>query len=386
MKIALLTHRYPLPERPELLSDVDALRHITKWWARDGHQVHVVVLYQHQNQHDGRPKPFFYLWKYQAIERDGLTVHLLETRFIHALRLTTDLYFRLLGHIMRRRVGKSDMTLVHFPSRMFSFAQAFHPGRDKAAVLHSTDIKRYSAGNREAKTLLARLKRQYGAIGFRSDALRRQFDACFPGDQKEFLVLSGAPFVDLPPAPAHDGPMRVLYVGKLIPRKRADALVEVLSGLDLPWRLTIVGDGPLREKIASRVRELGLTEKVEITGPVSREEVLSRMRQADVFVLQSYDETFGIVYLEAMAQRLICVGSRGEGIDGAIVDGQNGFLVDARSDGELKDVLTRIWRMPEADRQRIRQAAYDTARSMTEEGMAREYLRLAKQALKESGI
>ncbi len=199
-------------------------------------------------------------------------------------------------------------------------------------------------------------------------------------------MISGAPFVDLPPAPAHDGPMRVLYVGKLIPRKRADALVEVLSGLDLPWRLTIVGDGPLREKIASRVRELGLTEKVEITGPVSREEVLSRMRQADVFVLQSYDETFGIVYLEAMAQRLICVGSRGEGIDGAIVDGQNGFLVDARSDGELKDVLTRIWRMPEADRQRIRQAAYDTARSMTEEGMAREYLRLAKQALKESGI
>ena len=386
MKIALLTHRYPLPEKPKLKSDVDALHHITKWWARDGHEVHVVVLYQHQNLHDGVPKPFFYTARLSDLERDGVHVHLVETRFIHALPRLSDAYFNILGKKAAGKIGPCDMTLVHFPSRMFSFAQAFHPGKDKVGVLHATDLQRYSAGNQEARSLLETLQKQYAAVGFRSDALRRQYHALNVEKKPEFLAMSGAPFVDMPPSPRREGPMRVLYVGKLIPRKRPDKLVEIISRLDSPWRLTVVGDGPLKETVAEKIRALGLSDRAEMTGPVSREKVLEYMRQSDVFVLQSYDETFGIVYLEAMAQRCICVGSRGEGIDGAIVDGENGLLVDARSDEELLSALRRIAAMPDQERERIREAAYETARAMTEEGMARRYLTLAQNALEASDI
>ena len=105
MKIALLTHRYPLPEKPKLKSDVDALHHIAKWWARDGHAVHVIVLYQHQNLHDGVPKPFFYTARLSDLERDGVHVHLVETRFIHALPRLSDAYFNILG---KKAAGKIE--------------------------------------------------------------------------------------------------------------------------------------------------------------------------------------------------------------------------------------------------------------------------------------
>jgi len=381
MKIVLLTHRYPLPEKTHLLSDVDALHHITKCWAKDGHEVHVVVFYQHQNNHDKTPKPFFYFFKRSEILRDGVHIHLTETRFISFLHLTSRIYLWFIAKLQKKRVGEGDITLVHFPSRMFNFASTFHPGKDKVAILHITDIKRFSQQNREGTTLLRRLKEQYSAIGFRSAALRRMYHDLAPVEKPEFLAMSGAPFRDMPPAEKQGGPMRVIYVGKLIVRKRADHLVQVLSKLKTDWSLTVVGEGELRGSIEAFVRENNLGSRVTLTGPVSRDQVMEYMRQNDVFVLQSYDETFGIVYLEAMAQRLICVGSRGEGIDGAIVDGENGFLVDARSDEELLSVLEKIAALPEDKKEEVRSAAYETARHMTEENMARQYLDFARQAL-----
>ena len=50
--------------------------------------------------------------------------------------------------------------------------------------------------------------------------------------------------------------------------------------------------------------------------------------QSDVFVLPSVNETFGMVYLEAMSQGCIPIGTSGEGIDGIIENGKNGYLCD----------------------------------------------------------
>jgi len=270
---------------------------------------------------------------------------------------------------------------------MFNFASTFAPEKDKVAILHITDIQRFGAQNREAKRLIRRLREQYAALGFRSEALRQMYHEIVPAEARpEFLALSGAPFDGRPPRPCEGGPLKLVYVGRLIPRKRADALMDVAARLPFDWRLTVVGEGELRGELEARIRRHGLEGKATLTGNVPREKALALMRESDVFVLQSYDETFGIVYIEAMAQGLICVGSRGEGVDGTIVDGENGFLIDARDDEALYNLLVRIAAMSQAERDHIRNSAYETARRMTEERMAAEYLRLAGEALINSGI
>ena len=64
---------------------------------------------------------------------------------------------------------------------------------------------------------------------------------------------------------------------------------------------------------------------VVFTGQIPHEEVLKKMREADIFILPSVNETFGMVYLEAMASGCITVCTENDGIDGIIKDGVNGF-------------------------------------------------------------
>ena len=71
---------------------------------------------------------------------------------------------------------------------------------------------------------------------------------------------------------------------------------------------------------------LGLESCVYFEGEKAREQVLHLMEESDIFVLVSSPETFGLVYVEAMAKGCITIGSKGEGIDGVIVNNENGYL------------------------------------------------------------
>ena len=165
-------------------------------------------------------------------------------------------------------------------------------------------------------------------------------------------------------------------MGSLIERKGSDLLLRACHALpeSVPWTLKVVGKGLLMEKLEGYIKENGLQDKVTLTGPVTREEVLEHMADADMFVMLSSGETFGLVYLEAMSQKLITVGSKNEGIDGVIVDGENGFLLDSSDEKGLTALMERVYRMSPEERKRLREAAYKTASVMTEENMAKQYL------------
>lgn len=75
--------------------------------------------------------------------------------------------------------------------------------------------------------------------------------------------------------------------------------------------LTIVGIGEMEEQIRARIEQLGLQSRVTLTGGLPHEEVLRRMAQSDLFVLPSWGEGYGIVYIEAMAAGCIAVGAKG---------------------------------------------------------------------------
>ena len=103
------------------------------------------------------------------------------------------------------------------------------------------------------------------------------------------------------------------------------------------------------------------------------------MKKADIFVLPSYDETFGLVYLEAMAAGCLTIGSINEGIDGTIVNNQNGFLCDPFNEQSIKETLINAARLDIKEKERIINNALNTVSNYSNSKMAEYYLNQLKQ-------
>jgi phosphatidylinositol alpha-1,6-mannosyltransferase len=138
----------------------------------------------------------------------------------------------------------------------------------------------------------------------------------------------------------------LLTVGRLASTERSkghEPIFSILPALrarfpDLVY--VIAGDGDDRERLEARARELGLgPETVRFLGYVPDEELPDLYRLADLFVMPSATEGFGIVYLEAAACGLRVLGGAGDGSNDAIQDARVGATVDP---GDLDAMLTAI--------------------------------------------
>lgn len=116
---------------------------------------------------------------------------------------------------------------------------------------------------------------------------------------------------DVPPPrpPRRDGPPALVTVAHLVARKRH---ADVLRALPPDARYDIVGDGPERPRLEALARELGVAGRVTFHGQLPHAEALAVARAADVFVMPSTDEAFGVAYVEAMAAGLPAIGRAGE--------------------------------------------------------------------------
>ena len=124
-----------------------------------------------------------------------------------------------------------------------------------------------------------------------------------------------------------------------------------------------------------------MAERVELTGGIPHEEVLRRMAESDLFVLPSWGEGYGIVYIEAMAAGCIAVGARGEGIEDTIRDGENGFLVPAGDVDETERVMRAVFSDPQAYAA-LRERGRQDARELTWAHNARLTEDVYRQALR----
>ncbi len=107
----------------------------------------------------------------------------------------------------------------------------------------------------------------------------------------------------------------VLYVGRLVHEKGVSNLVEAIRFLrELNIKVIIVGEGYLKEELIRRVKELGVSEKVYITGFLDSETIRGLFRTSDVCVIPSIYEPFGIVALEAMTAGVPIVTSGSGGL------------------------------------------------------------------------
>lgn len=131
---------------------------------------------------------------------------------------------------------------------------------------------------------------------------------------------------------------RILFVGRLTEQKGVtyiiDAVNKILKTHDaLKGNIAcdIIGDGPLRENLEKKVKELGLGDVIIFHGWVPREKLPSLYQNADVFVLPSSDEGMPNVVLEAMASGLPIITTFVPGSAELVGDGENGMLVKDRT-------------------------------------------------------
>ena len=149
------------------------------------------------------------------------------------------------------------------------------------------------------------------------------------------------------PAPpsrgSHDGLVRLLCVASLIPRKGHEVLVEALAGLkDRRWHLTCAGSVERDAQTTSRVRamltEYQILDRVTFTGDLHQGDLDREYDAADVFVLPTFHEGFGMVVSEALARGLPVVSTPTGGI-AELVGADAGILVPAGNVAELAGAL-----------------------------------------------
>jgi colanic acid/amylovoran biosynthesis glycosyltransferase len=174
----------------------------------------------------------------------------------------------------------------------------------------------------------------------------------------------------------HDGPLRVLTVGRLVPEKGHAILFDAIAELErrgVPVHVEVVGDGPRREELRRRVEELGISHRVRFAGQVGQEHIVDRYAAADVFCLASLSEGLPVVLMEAMSTGLPVIATRIMGIPELVEDGATGLIVSPGRPEEIVAALETLARSPDL---RARYGAAGRERVLSEFSIERSARRL----------
>lgn len=174
----------------------------------------------------------------------------------------------------------------------------------------------------------------------------------------DLLYENGISKTFLEPVQKNRNPNQVhlLFVGRLVPYKGADMLIDAIAQLPQAIRdrivLSIVGDGSERELLEQTVKQSGLQNTVRFVGWIKQQETVDYYRRADVFCFPSIREFGGAVVMEAMACGLPCIVANNGGI-AEYVDDTTGFKIDLRSrDFVVQELAAKITLLTENDRLR----------------------------------
>lgn len=181
-------------------------------------------------------------------------------------------------------------------------------------------------------------------------------------------------------AEADSRPKRLIAAGRLHPLKGVDLAIEALALIDESIRpdFVIVGSAPpdcldYEASLHETVAREGLEEHVEFLGALTRKPFADALRTADIALMPSHSETFGLVSLEAAATGLPVVAYRSGGLQESVLHGETGLLVDTRDPAEWAATITQLLLDPELTRS-LGEGALRHARAMTWQASAEQLL------------
>ena len=394
MKIFVLTSVYPAKDAPTGTTPV--VHYFTKEWITAGHSVHVFHL------ESVFPRFYYLAGKLFKKSLDSRLGHLVPNRKPVEYEETKDgvLVTHLLikkykpyGRFSQKQINKAisrissyvekegvpgcfvghwdnpQLDLLHLLKEKF--------GRPTCLVYHSNDYGRLIRCFGDDFDML---RNDIDLVGFRNQTSQDIYIKRFGAPKHSFIASSGisSAFVDA----GRDGEKKIdivqsfIFVGAIVERKYPLTNLNALakSYKNEPFSITYIGEGILKKDLELRFKELNCSGSIKVTGRIPRNEVISYLNEADVFVMISKDELFGLVYLEAMALGCITIGSRNEGIDGIIIDGENGFLCEAGNEEELSIIIGRIRSMSPAQLKQMSDKAKQTAFYYSDVNVAKRYV------------
>ena len=391
MKILVLTSVYPGPDVPKGFTPV--VHYFTKEWLRMGYDVRVIhcctyfpaIYYKApgwfkriiQNKM-GIALPEIRLDKSIEFEYEGVKVLRIPMKKMKPKGNYSDAVLKKACKMAREYIKREDFSPDHIishwvnPQLMLMYDLKRVTGAVTTMVLHGDIPRLKSFKNWE------QLVADVDVWGYRSLSIKESFEKVFGQPRYSFRCFSGIPEYYTHGVSRRDGKFQNCFVqvGILMNRKYPDKTIEAVAevyGKD-DYSLTIVGEGAMKDGLEAKVKELGAEEKIRLTGRLPRQEIIPILDRSDVFVLISRGEVFGLVYIEAMSRGCIVIASKGEGMEGVIENGVNGFLCEAGKAEELAGIVRHIRGLSDEERRRISEAAIATSLKLTDVAVAKDYI------------
>jgi glycosyltransferase involved in cell wall biosynthesis len=212
------------------------------------------------------------------------------------------------------------------------------------ATWHDLDAPLHRAVDRALTPVSLRLADHIVTV---SESTKAALLAMGADAERVHLIRNGTDAPCRDRTPRDDGWLRALFVGACVPRKGLEVLIHALALLrDCPVTLDIVGDldaaRAYTDTVVGLTRALSLEERITFHGAVPREALWEHYARADLFVLPSLWEGYGVVLLEATAFALPIVATRVGGVGELVSDGENGLLAPPRDPVALAALIRRL--------------------------------------------
>ena len=389
MNILLISNLYPEPSEYGINPDTKAVHYFAVEWIKQGHNV--LVLHPYFNSVRRISRVFRHSHRIKEYCIDDIHVIFGESQIVVPFHNSSSkLQQKQLANKFHQYMEKHypvflpDRVVVHFPVISPFFNDSFLNKDIAYCTLHGIDVSTItSLSKRRRKQIVTYLNNSYADVFYRSRVLSEKGAVCGIKSNGNNLVLSGIDNCLIAPENAIFAKLarprtklKLIFAGKINKQKRIDTIIYALSKIrdSFDFSLTIVGDGPELEILKNLSVELGLSDKIIFVGKKNREEVSKYMSMSDVFLMVSKGETFGLVYLEAMGQGCLAIGSKGEGIDGVISSGLNGFLCTPENVDEISQTIIKVASLDSSNFNNIALAGYNTVTQMSSEMMAKQYL------------
>ena len=158
------------------------------------------------------------------------------------------------------------------------------------------------------------------------------------------VIPNGADVTHLAPSEIKvNTPPRLVFAGRFVYQKNPVAIVQILSQLkDLNWQCAMLGDGPMFEDVKREVGQAGMSERFDLPGWVTPEQVLEHFSKSDILFMPSFSEGLPVVGVQALAKGLAIVASKIGGFLDLVDENKNGYLIEVHDKDAFAGILREL--------------------------------------------
>ena len=169
----------------------------------------------------------------------------------------------------------------------------------------------------------------------------------------------------------------ITTVSEAIKRKNIDWIIKAVMNYsgNADICLKVIGKGPLLDILKHQARN---DKRIQFLGKIDRNEVLAFLENSDIFALPSYDESFGLVYLEAAATKNAIIGLKDEGVWGIFIEGEE--MLFCNNETHFNEIFHELINN-ENLRSRLKRAAYTKAKKLSWENIAQQYKKVYTESI-----